>query len=229
MNNRSILIYIFPVLIFLSNGILAQETKVVKDFELWSGVEIEKSIKKDWNIHFKEEIRLQKDASQINTIFSQLGIDYRINKNFSLEGRYRYIKNQNKLGIYEDHSRYSLGIDYKGALRNFSIKYRLRYQKKVESLKLLDNNELFEKNVRNRITVEYKRFKNIKPFISAELFQLHQLYETPKFDFIRYQAGLSYDVGPIGKFKVSYGIERELEDALPFTNFILSINYNYNF
>ena len=53
-NNRIELILILLVFYF---PLVAQESKVVSDLGLWTGVSLEKSLKKDWTFSLKQEVR----------------------------------------------------------------------------------------------------------------------------------------------------------------------------
>ena len=105
----------------------AQETKIVRDLGLWTGVAVEKTVKKKWTFSIKQEVRLKNDISELNKYFTQAGINYRINKNFSLEGDYRYIQDKNAEGRFETRGRYNFDFRYKGKLAFITILYRLRY------------------------------------------------------------------------------------------------------
>ena len=71
-----------------------QETKVVSDLGLWTGVEVEKTVKKDWAFSLKQELRLKTNMSEMNNYFTQAGVRYRINRNFSLEAKYRFTRDR---------------------------------------------------------------------------------------------------------------------------------------
>lgn len=207
----------------------AQETKVVRDLGLWSGFAIEKSVKKDWTFSLKQEIRLKQDISELNNYFTQAGIRYRINQNFSLEGKYRFTRDRKRDGTYENRSRYSFDLRYKGNLDFISLYYRLRFQKEVEGTNLMDPQEPYEKYLRNRLSIRYNDLKKIKPYLSGEVFQLFELYQFPRYDYVRLLAGIRYKPGKIGEFNMAYGFNRELNSPLPATFYIIRINYTYSF
>ncbi len=217
------------VLVLLGKTTFAQEVKVVQDLNLWSGVALEKSISKDWTISVKQEVRFEKDISQLNNFFTQAGLEYDINKNFSLEGKYRYIRNHKSDGSYENNSRYTADLKYKGKINRFTIYYRLRYQKEVESMHIFSRMEPYEKYLRHRITLNYNDFKRIKPYISTEIFQHYELYEFSYYDQLRILAGIRYEPKNIGQFNFAYGFNQELNTVLPYTCFLLKINYTYKF
>ena len=56
-----------------SQVLTAQETKVVRDLQLWTGAAIEKSWK-DWSLTLNEDIRFKKNISEINNYFTEAGL-----------------------------------------------------------------------------------------------------------------------------------------------------------
>jgi len=228
MNNLYKLLFTAVILI-LGNTLYAQETKTISDLGLWTGVTIEKTVNKKWTFSLREELRFKKDISELYKYFTQLGIEYRINRNFSLEGDYRYIQDKNNEGRFDNRSRYNFDLTYKGKLAFITVLYRLRYQKEVEGMKILDMREPYEKYFRNRITLRYNRLRKVEPFLSGELFQLFEPYQLPRYHFIQMQAGAIYEPGKIGKFGAAYAINHELKSSSPSTFFVIKIRYTYSF
>ncbi|MCK4879562.1 MAG: DUF2490 domain-containing protein, partial [Bacteroidales bacterium] len=173
------------LLLFLTNQLAAQETKVVRDLHLWTGAAVEKTFGKDWTLSLGEEIRFKHNISEINNYFTEAGVRYRINRNFALEGGYRFTRDRKKDNSYENLTRYNLDLRYRGRLDFITIYYRLRYQKEVEGFNLFDQAIDYEKYVRNRIRIRYNDFQKIKPYVSAEIFQLFSPCQFPAFDYIR--------------------------------------------
>jgi len=228
MNRTDKLLYTLVILL-LGNILFAQETKTIRDLGLWTGVVIEKSVGKKWTFSLREEVRFKNDISELYKYFTELGIEYRINRNFSLEGNYRYIKDRNDEERFENRSRYNFGLEYKGKLAFITLVYRLKYQKEVEGLKIYDMREPYEKYLRNRITLRYNKLRKLEPFLSGELFQLFELYQLPRYHFVQMQAGISYEPGKIGKFIGAYAINHELKSSSPSTFFVIKIRYTYSF
>ena len=228
MKHRSFYIVAIILFLFVIPG-RSQDTKVVGDLNLWSGVGIEKSFLDDWNISLKQELRLHQDMSEINNFFTQAGLEYRISKNFEIEGRYRYIRNHKRNGAYENKSRYSLGLKYSGDINFISVQYRIKYQKEIEGFQIYDIRQPSEKYLRHRLTIRYNDIKRIKPYISGEIFQRFVFAEFPQYDCLRMMVGLQYKAGKIGYFKASYGVDRELNNIIPYTFYIVKLNYTYKF
>jgi hypothetical protein len=206
-----------------------QEYKVVRDLHLWTGVQIEKTFAKDWTLSLGEEIRFKHDISQINNYFTEAGLRYRISKNFALEGQYRFTRDKKKDNTYENLSRFALDLRYKGRLDFLSIYYRLRYQKEVNGMQIFDMSVPYEKYVRHRLTFRYKDFFRIKPYVSAEIFQLFQPGQNPEFEYVRLLGGVRYKHAKIGEFNVAYGFNREISSLQPAMIYLIKVNYTYGF
>ena len=210
-------------------GVKGQDTAVVRDLHLWSGAKIEKTFAKNWTVSLEEEIRFKTNISEINNFFTEIGLRYRINKNFALQGNYRFTRDKKKDQSYETRTRYNLDLRFKGRLDFLSIYYRLRYQKEVEGLNLIDMNAFYLKHVRNRISVRYTDFKTITPYVSAEVFQAFTPYLAPQFDYYRILGGIRYEPADIGEFKLAWGFNRSLISSRPAMIYIFTLNYTYKF
>ena len=218
------------LLILSAPGFLrAQDVKVVRDLHLWTGAEVEKSFGKAWTLSLAEEIRFKQNISEINNYYTEAGLRYRINKNFSLEGGYRYTRDRNSDGSYDNLTRYNLDLRFRGKLDPFIIQYRLRYQKEVDGFNLLDPAADYEKYVRNRIRLRFNKFMRIKPYVSAELFQLFRPDFNPEFEYMRVQGGVRYEAGKIGMLDLAFGFNREFTDIEPAMIYLLKVNYTYSF
>jgi len=227
--NRIRQVLLIILLLLILSPLDGQESKVVSDLGLWTGITLEKSLKKDWTFSLKQEVRLKEDVSRFNNTFTQAGIRYRLNKNFALEGKYRLTWDKKDEGHFELKSRYSFDLRYKGRLKYISVYYRLRYQKEVEGMDLLSFDVPYEKYLRNRLTLRYTDFKKFEPFVSAEIFQLFEPNSDPRFHYWRFLAGVRYEPGKIGTFQLAYGFNHELNAELPATYYIFKLNYTYEF
>jgi len=207
----------------------AQDIKVVRDLQLWTGAAIEKKIGKDWTFSLEEQIRFKHNISEINNYFTEAGVRYRINKNFALEGAYRYTRDRKSDNSYENLSRYNLDLRYTGRLDFITLSYRLRYQKEVEGFKLYDQKIPYEKYLRHRIRISYTDFSKITPYVSGEIFQLFRPDYYAEYAYIRIQGGIRYDTRKLGSLRFAYGFNREIDEIEPALTFLFKVNYTYQF
>jgi hypothetical protein len=220
----------FLVIILLAFlHVSAQETKVVRDLRLWTGAKIQKTFAKDWTISLEEEIRFKNNISEINNFFTEVGLRYRINKNFALGGGFRYTQDKTEANTYQGYSRYNFDLRYKGKIDFVTIYYRARYQKEVEGWEFYKMDVPYEKYFRNRIGVRINSLKWIEPYVTAEIFQLFTPTSIPEFHYYRIVAGVGYEPGNFGEFKVAWGFNRELSSAQPAMIYMFRVNYTYAF
>lgn len=231
MNHRKKLIHslLFSLLLACVQSLHAQETKVVRDLLLWSGASVEKSLGKDWTISLGEEIRFKHNLTEINNYFTEAGVRYRINKNFALEGGYRYTRDRKSDGSYENLTRYNLDLRIREKLDFMTIDYRLRYQKEVEGFRLYLQDTDYEKYVRHRIRFRYDDLKKVEPFVSGEVFQQYRFARTGKFHYMRVLGGVKVEPGNMGTFAIAYGFNREFTRLQPAMIFQIKIDYTYEF
>ena len=220
---------VLTVILYTLTPVAAQDTKVVKDLQLWTGAKIKKTFAKDWTVSLQEEIRLKQNVSEINNHFTEIGLRYRINKNFALEGDFRYTWDKKKDKSYEGISRYNFDLRYKGVIDFLTINYRLRYQKEAEGMKVFEMNAPYVKQLRHRLTVRMNSLKQIEPYVSGEIFQVFTPYLSPEFKYYRVQAGIRYEPGNFGEFKLAWGFNRELGSDQPAMIYMFKVNYIYEF
>ena len=210
-------------------AVSAQETKVVKDLRLWTGVRIRKTFADNWTLSLQEEIRLKENMSQINYFFTEVGLRYRINKNFALQGDIRFTQDKKGDNSYKALTRYNFDLRYKGRLKYMSIHYRIRYQNEVEGWNVFDQDTDYERQFRNRISLRVNALKHIVPYASAEIFQTFSPYEYPHFDYYRIILGMRFEPGNFGEFNLGWGFNRELTSDYPAMVFLFKLNYTYDF
>ena len=213
----------------LVTAVSAQETKVVKDLRLWSGARIRKTFAENWTVSLQEEIRLKENMSEINCFFTEVGLRYRITKNFSLQGDLRFTQDKKGDNSYEALTRYNFDLRYKGRLNYLNIHYRLRYQNEVEGWNIFDPYADYERQFRNRISIRVNALKHIEPYVSAEIFQTFSPYENPHFEYYRIILGMLFEPGDFGEFKLGWGFNRELSTDYPAMIFLFKLNYTYDF
>ncbi len=84
----------------------AQDTKVTGDLEQWTSIEISKNLGKRWNISLDQQLRFIQDITRFDVYFADLGVDFKINKHFSIGANYRLYQNKNNDGHSNKHIRY---------------------------------------------------------------------------------------------------------------------------
>jgi len=213
----------------ISLPLFGQENLPHKDLRLWTGVKVEKTLWKDWTFSLEEEIRFKNHVSELSNLFTEAGIQYRINKNFRMSGAYRFTHDKKRDSTFRNLSRTHFDLRYRGRLQDFSIHYRFRIQKEVESGDMFKREAPFVRQLRNRIGVRYKLVNWCRPFVSAEYLRVFSPYFASLNDYWRFQLGARLEPGKVGQFKLAWGFNQELFVADPAMIYMFRVNYTYSF
>ena len=134
----------------------------VDDNEFWTSITFEKKLPLSFKIELEQELRFKDQLSTFKQTFSEVSVSYKVFKGLSFNIPYRYI-------IFEDKikQRLSLGGSYKFSLKPISFKTRNKFQRTYEEEE--DPDDL----IRNKISIHYKWNKKIEPYVSGEIFHIH--------------------------------------------------------
>ncbi len=230
MDKTRILITSFlSLFLLITINLEAQETTVTSDLEMWNNVAISKKIGDRWQISLKEELRFTEDISRFDMFFTDLGLDYKINKHFSAGVNYRFYQNKNSDNDFITQHRLSADINYKQKLDRFTFGYRLQFQNKDEDL-LSGSSENNVYNLRNKISVDYdiKNFK-LEPYFQAEIFRKYETGEESYFNKMRWKLGASYPVTRSSDIELFYIIDNELNQSYPKNVYVVGLGYKFSF
>jgi hypothetical protein len=206
----------------------AQDNRVVRDLRLWTGAKIEKDFGTDWRLSLEEEIRFKENISEIDNIFTEAELRYRINKNFYLNAGFRYTSDRNDDGSYDGLARNHFSLQYRGRLEFITFDYRLKYQREVEAAKLFERNAPYEKIFRNRLGVRITRLDRVHPYATGEILQVFTPYLSSLYDYWRFVMGVRMTTGKIGEVKLGWGFNRELGVDQPAMIYLIRVNYTYS-
>lgn len=231
-------------LLFSAYGI-AQDSTVVRDYETWSGISVQKSfLEKKLGLGFTQEFRFDDNSTHLDQYFSELTVGYELFKNFKAGVGYRFVRNNKKSG-YVNEGRIFVDLDYKHKVDRWMFSYRFRFQNQDElGLKKDDGDDITQK-YRLRFKLAYN-IKNVKldPYISLEGFYTRsnqginyiesfterKIYSG--FEKLRYTIGLDYTIKKYFEIGAFYRIEQGFKSYTgayntPATYYIGGINLNF--
>lgn len=212
--------------LFISNSVRSQEIKHIRDIGLWTSVGVNYKFNKKWKTTLIQEIRTFDNAIKLQKSITDLGLNYRINKQFKLGASIRYKYGRKKDYTFTNDIRYNVDFGFKSKLtKQLNFYYRFRFQHSYINLftYLPDVDE--KSNARNRIKLEYSHNKHAY-FIAAELFREYAVYKTPEFNNLRLTIGDKLET-KLGDFKYGIGYEKELNKEHSLDFFFLKLNYTF--
>lgn len=219
------------LLSFMSSAIWAQDSTTVRDFELWTGVGVQKSfLDKKLQLALTEEFRFNDNSTRINNFFTEVEAGYEFYKNMTFSLGYRFIKNNQKNGFVTEN-RFYADLAYSHKIDRLKLSYRFRFQTQSEA-GTRSNDVLFPSNkMRLKLKAEYniKKWK-LDPYFSMEGFYAMETdsytYIDPYtitnkvngFQKLRFTLGTSYKINDLMELCAFYRIERELKSYPLFYN-----------
>jgi len=151
----------------------------------------------------------------LNSAISDLSLKYRINKFFKLATTYRlYVRPK-----LPNHAIYFSGY-FNYEIKPIDFTYKLTYKKKFEE----DNKT--QEHIRNKITIEYKAAKWLKPFVAYELFYRFNYKKGDRFDNYRFYLGFNFKFNKDHEIQLYYLREEEINMKNPKRSNIIGIFYN---
>lgn len=207
--------------LLITSVTFAQDSTTVRDFELWTGVSLEKSfLDKKLNLGLSQEFRFNDNSTRLNNFFTELNAKYEVFDDFKLEAGFRFVRNNQSDG-YRNERRFYADASYKQKMDRLSLGYRLRFQNHSALGDVVDNDVI--NKLRLRVKAEYN-IPNWKldPYFSLEGFYtmetnninyIESITESEKingFEKLRFTLGTSYKINKWMKVGGFYRIEHEL-------------------
>lgn len=203
----------FTLILFFGFSISAQN-----DFGLWSGIAIEKELSKKFDLKFEEELRLEDNITRMESILSELSIEYKINKYYRTSALYRFTYNED--GSIGNRLTWGNSLRYK--LEDFTFNYRLNFQTDFNTRNPI------EYKLRNRIGVDYKFNKRWEIGVSGELFYSFY-YNRNVLDRYRLAFGADYNFNKHHRISPGLMFQSQINTAEPRSDLVFRISYKYSF
>ena len=136
----------FICLLLLS--ILPCYSQQSNDAGLWATITVQHALTKRINLVIDEELRLRENFQRINLFYTNIGIDYKLNKFIKISPTYRAIQKKQLQGIYSFRHRLMLDVTIKRKMQKISLSERVRYQIEVQDFYTSRKGKLAEQYLR---------------------------------------------------------------------------------
>jgi hypothetical protein len=217
---------IFPLfMVLLSTQVFAQWN----DAQLWTSVNLEKKIIKGFTVSLSEEVRFSENITEVGIFFTDIGLNYKINKNWRISGNYRFTNKIQLDNSYSKRHRYYFDLSYRKKFYQFTLLARTRFQSQYADVNSSETGHLPEYYSRNKLTLKYSITKNISPYLSAEAFIPLNNPNVKGIDNMRYSLGAEWEFVKNSTLDVYYMIQQEYQVKNRERDFVTGIGYNYSF
>ncbi|MCY7409797.1 MAG: DUF2490 domain-containing protein [Chitinophagales bacterium] len=203
---------LFLILSFCCKSLHAQ----VQDFNTWSSIAITKQFSKKLDLGIQQMLRLNENSTRFDQTYTDVGLNYEMNKKFSVAANYRLIIKADvvKNRIYTD-------LVYSEKWNRWKANARMR----------IENNfipqQADEIYLRPKLTFSNKLNKRFEPLISGELFFSLFYYKGDNLVQYRLSGGTEYHFDRKNTLRLYYTYEREMNVNAAGIKHILGVSYNF--
>lgn len=227
MSPRKLLL-LFPFLI-LARFAPAQTS----DLGSWMTFSVNKKIVDKLEFNFDQEFRLRDNLTNVNLIYTNLGLTYKFTKWFRFSAVYRFIDKHKSDGTYGLRNRFYADLSFKAKPGKFSLGYRARLQEEMRGIGYPDQyGTVPEIYLRNLFKVSYKLNDKFSPYAGTELRWQIQNPRIPYhngFDRSRFFAGTDYDINDKQTAGLYFLFQKEWNVSDPETLYIIGLEYSLSF
>ena len=194
---------------------------VVRDFQVWSSVRINKDIGTKWSVSLENQIRLEHDAKQFDENLTQLELDFSPSKAWKFSLGFREIRHLTGSGDFENRMRFHFDTGYSLEIDRLEVGIRARIQSRLDE----DEDQLLN-DFRTRLMLDYNISSwKLDPFAYGEVdFRLPGREPFGYYSF-RVVSGLIWKISTVHRLRLFYMLEREQQKYYPFTANRLGIEY----
>lgn len=221
MTIRRLLTVLLPVFFFFQNS-FSQE----KDFGIWYSFNAEMELAKKLEIDFWGNLRTFRNASKIEEGFGEAGLTYKILKNLSIGGKYRFTMRLEDDDIYHPRHKWIGDLKARTDLGNIELSGRVRLQRQDKTYFEDADDEIPDYYTRLRLKTEYKTPSfPVNPFVSFETFS--RVFEEADMTIEKYrlEIGFEYKIGKKHLAELKYLFQRDHQPRLSDIS-IIELAYN---
>lgn len=222
---------LFYIIIFLFTFCKTAIGQVENDAGLWTTLTFQKKITRKTSVVIDQEMRLRENFQRINLFYTNVGIDFKLNKNIKLSPSYRAIQKIRFDNTISYRHRLSMDVNIKKKFNKITLAERVRYQIEVQDFLTSKKGRLPEQFLRFKTDLKYDFNSKITPFVSCELrYQIrswrgNDMFYNNGFHRIRNIIGADYELNKKHSFTIYYLIQNEFNIADLENIYIIGLAY----
>jgi hypothetical protein len=207
----------------------ADNSPVYADAGSWNTFSINYSLNKKFTFLFTEELRFRENYSRLNLFYTNLGVEYKLNKHFKTALVYRWINKFLDDNTFSFRHRLQCDATIKYPYKKFSFAYRHRLQVESRNIYTSESGKVPEWYSRSKFDISYSLNKKVTPNFSTEFrYQLHDprnIESDNTWHRVRFQGGVDYQHSSQSKWGIYYLIQKEFNVSAAENIYITGIEY----
>ncbi|MEI6696663.1 MAG: DUF2490 domain-containing protein [Bacteroidota bacterium] len=199
------------------------------DAQLWTAIKADHRISSHIMVYAEGGLRFSENLTETGTAYSEIGMDYKINKTWEVSGGYRYFSKRKNEDLYSLRHRFNLDLSFKKSYYLFNFQLKTRAEMEYKDILTSVNGKIPDYQWLNKAQLKYNFTKKIKPYLYIETFNsLTVSKHTQFFDLtkMKYCIGAEYKINKLKSIEFYYMIENESHQKNPYCNFVTGITYN---
>ncbi len=196
------------------------------DFRGLLSVNLEKKISRSVSFTFMNEEVMTYDFQELGFFFFDAGMKYKINRNFSVNGNYRFLFLRNLDNFYDNRQMLYGDIDYVKGKNKWTFGGTVRFQSTFYT-HVADGYKppLFYN--RDKVKIGYRINYYLQPFVECEVFFPLNHPSRKGIDQVRGAVGLAYTINKHVKLEVYEQVQQQLNRAPKNTNYVTAVNWYF--
>ncbi len=215
---------LFSFSLFLIPGFSQTE-----DLGSWMTFSLDKGLGDRLSFNFDQEFRLKDNLSNINLLYTNLGLAIKPTKFLKIAATYRFIDKQKGDGTYGIRNRFMTDLIFKFKPGKWTLGYRARLQEEWRATGYYsDLGNVPEIYLRNHFKFGYKLNDHFTPYVGTELrWQLKnpRLPWANGFDRTRFFAGTDYKINDKLTAGSYFLLQKEWNVNDPQTLYIIGLEF----
>lgn len=209
------------LMLYVLGGVFGQPSD--RDFQIWENLEMEIPVNKRWMGEFQGQSRIVDNSQEFGYYSLSAGALFRITKDLRLSTNYTFGSKRRDDESYKQKNQTELNLTYRKKLGEWVVFNRVSGVMRLPDF-FLDEKNLHDFYCRHKITIRYKHFRNITPYISEETsYKFDGKYYERGINRIRVSGGLLFKINDSWLTEISYILELNRDEKIPLNNHVLSI------
>ncbi len=215
----------------LISGLKAMGQDAQEDFQLRLNLEGEMALNKYWMLNLGAQTRFQENATRFNYTRLNAGAVYRLSKNWRIAGTCLYAIRNKTDQTLSHRQQFRVSLTYRHKLGDFALFNRLMFRGQFKDVNSDAQGQRFrDMYLRNKVTLRYRHFDKVTPYIAAESFyQFDRSNYLKGFNRTRLYIGFFYNLTDIWLAETTYAIELKRDSKIPVNTYFLSLGLSRTF
>jgi hypothetical protein len=200
------------------------------DAALWLNIATEKELSNKLDLNVTLQNRINNNVSQYGMGTIDVGLLYKLTKNFRIAGDYMLRESRRMNGSYSTRHQFYAALYFRKRFNKFLFVYRNRVQMRYKDVNSSEDGTTALFHERNKFLLRYEINKRIDVYASQELYSPFTKMKQIGFDKSRTAVGLIYKLTQKSSIEIYFLFQKELYAKKQLhRDHIFGITYNHRF